>query len=143
MSDDTKRKLTPRQKRVAENIKHYWFTKKKHEKITQTEFSKQMGWSHSIFGQYLNGRVACGPTAIFKIAEGLGCTPYDLDPELRTAFSEPACIEDVAPSIDKMTVVEKQKLIRRLTRNLPQPALLETLVFVAEEANSACQQRSC
>ena len=137
MSEDTKRNLKPRQKRAAENIRHYWHKKRTTEKITQTEFSKQMGWSHSIFGQYLNGRVACGPTAIFKIAEGLGCTPYDLDPELRTAFSEPACIEDVAPSIDKMTVVEKQKLIRRLARGLPQSALLETLVFVAEEANAA------
>ena len=137
MSEDTKRKLTPRQKRVAENIKHYWFTKKKHEKITQTEFSKRMGWSHSIFGQYLNGRVPCGPEAIFKIAEGLGCTPYDLDPEMRSAFAEPACIEDVAPSIDKMTLVDKQELAHRLIRDLPQSALLETLVFVAMQAKAA------
>ena len=137
MSEDTKRNLTPRQKRVAANIRHYWFAKKKHENITQTEFSKQMGWSHSIFGQYLNGRVAAGPAAIFKMAEGLGCTPYDLDPEMREVLAEPACFEDVAPSIDKMTAVEKQKLIRRLARGLPQSALLETLVFVAEQANAA------
>jgi transcriptional regulator with XRE-family HTH domain len=137
MSEDTKRKLTSRQKHTAANIRHFWFAKKRHEKITQTEFSKQMGWSHSVFGQYLNGRVPCGPEAIFKIAEGLGCTPYDLDPEMKSTFAQPACVEDVAPSIDKMTTIEKQKLIRRLTRSLPQSALLETLVFVAEQANAA------
>ena len=130
---DTKRNLTPRQKSVAANIRHYWYTKKKHDNITQAEFSKQMGWTHSNFGQYLNGRIPAGPKAIFKMAEGLGCTPYDLDPEMRKEFSSPATIEDIAPSIDKMTTIEKQKLVRRLAQGLPRSALLETLVFIAEE----------
>ena len=130
---DTKRKLTPRQKSVAANIRHYWYTKKKHDSITQAEFSKEMGYTHSVFGQYLNGRVAAGPKAIFKMAEALGCTPYDLDPEMRKELSSPANIEDIAPSIDKMTTTEKQKLIHRLAQGLPRSALLETLVFIAEE----------
>ena len=60
-----------RQKRAAENIRHYWHKKRTTERITQTKVSKLMGWSHSIFGQYLNGRVAAGFTALFKMAEGL------------------------------------------------------------------------
>ena len=100
----TKRNLTPRQKRVAENIRHYWHKKRTTEKITQTEFSRQMGWSHSIFGQYLNGRVAAGPTALFKLAEGLSVTPYCLDPELRGAFTPaPEDMHDLRASLQKMS----------------------------------------
>ena len=128
MSEGTKRKLTPRQNRVAENIRHYWYTKRSTEKITQTEFSKQMGWSHSIFGQYLNGRVACGPTAIFKIAEGLGCTPYDLDPELMAAFTPaPVDLHDVRASLQKMNAIEKKRVITQLSQRLGSHDLLEVM----------------
>ena len=131
MKDSTKRNLTPRQKRAAENIKHYWHKKRVAERITQTEFSKQMGWSHSIFGQYLNGRVAAGPTALFKLAEGLNCTPYDLDPELRAAFTPaPEDMHDLRASLQKMDSIQKKRVITLLTQRLGNDDLMQVMADI-------------
>ena len=131
MKDSTKRNLTPRQKRAAENIRHYWHKKRAAERITQTEFSKQMGWSHSIFGQYLNGRVAAGPTALFKMAEGLGCTPYDLDPELRAAFTPaPEDLHDLRASLQKMDAIQKKRVITLLTQRLGNDDLMQVMAEI-------------
>jgi transcriptional regulator with XRE-family HTH domain len=131
MSESTKRSLTPRQTRAAENIRHYWHKKRTTERITQTEFSKQMGWSHSIFGQYLNGRVAAGPTALFKIAEGLGCTPYDLDPELRAAFTPaPEDLHDLRASLQKMDAIQKKRVITLLTQRLGHDDLMQVMAEI-------------
>jgi transcriptional regulator with XRE-family HTH domain len=131
MSESTKRSLTPRQTRAAENIRHYWHKKRTTERITQTEFSKQMGWSHSIFGQYLNGRVAAGPTALFKIAEGLGCTPYDLDPELRAAFTPaPEDLHDLRASLQKMDAIQKKRVITLLTQRLGNDDLMQVMAEI-------------
>ena len=127
----TKRNLTPRQKRAAENIRHYWHKKRTTEKITQTEFSRQMGWSHSIFGQYLNGRVAAGPTALFKMAEGLNCTPYDLDPELRGAFTPaPEDMHDLRASLQKMNAIEKKRVITLLSQRLGNDDLYQVMADI-------------
>ena len=131
MSESTKRNLTPRQKRAAENIRHYWHKKRTTERITQTEFSKLMGWSHSIFGQYLNGRVAAGPTALFKMAEGLGCTPYDLDPELRAAFTPaPEDLHDLRAALQKMNAIEKKRVITLLTQRLGNEDLMQVMADI-------------
>ena len=131
MSESTKRNLTPRQKRAAENIRHYWHKKRTTERITQTEFSKQMGWSHSIFGQYLNGRVPAGPTALFKMAEGLNCTPYDLDPELKTAFTPaPEDLHDLRASLQKMNAIEKKRVIALLTQRLGNEDLMQVMADI-------------
>jgi transcriptional regulator with XRE-family HTH domain len=131
MNESTKRNLTPRQKRAAANIRHYWHKKRTTERITQTEFSKQMGWSHSIFGQYLNGRVAAGPTALFKMAEGLGCTPYDLDPELRAAFTPaPEDLHDLRASLQKMNAIEKKRVITLLTQRLGNDDLMQVMADI-------------
>ena len=131
MSESTKRNLTPRQKRAAENIRHYWHRKRTTERITQTQFSKQMGWSHSIFGQYLNGRVAAGPTALFKMAEGLGCTPYDLDPELKAAFTPaPEDMHDLRSALQKMNAIEKKRVITLLTQRLGNEDLMQVMADV-------------
>jgi transcriptional regulator with XRE-family HTH domain len=131
MSESTKRSLTPRQTRAAENIRHYWHKKRTTERITQTEFSKQMGWSHSIFGQYLNGRVAAGPTALFKMAEGLGCTPYDLDPELRAAFTPaPEDLHDLRASLQKMDAIQKKRVITLLTQRLGNDDLMQVMAEI-------------
>ena len=129
---NTKRNLSDRHKLVAKNIRYYWHKKKAAEQITQTEFSKQMGWSHSVFGQYLNGRAACGTTAVFKIAKGLGCTPYDIDPELRAECAAPADDSAVLrASLNKMSFAEKRKIIRSMAENLSAENLSQTVADLA------------
>ena len=132
----TQRNLSDRQKLAAANIRHYWHKKQAAERITQTEFSKQMGWSHSIFGQYLNGRVACGTTAIFKIAKGLGCTPYDIDPELRAECAAPADDSAVLrASLNKMSFAQKRKIMCSMAANLSAEELLQTVADLAAVAS--------
>ena len=90
-----------------------------------------MGWSHSIFGQYLNGRVAAGPTALFKMAEGLGCTPYDLDPELRGAFTPaPEDMHDLRASLQKMDAIQKKRVITLLCQRLGNDDLYQVMADI-------------
>ena len=120
------RNLTARQQRVATNLRFYWQRYKTDMKATQSEASKALGWSHSVLGQYLNGHVACGPTAIFKIAELIGVTPYDLDPELRGEFTPPAeDLNDLRASLAKMTRIEKKRTIKTVARQLQKDDVIE------------------
>ena len=120
------RNLTPRQQRVAQNIRLHWLRHKADTRMTQAEASKALGWTHSVLGQYLNGNVACGPTAIFKIAELIGCTPFDIDEELRGQFTPPAeDLHDLRAALSKMTRQEKQRVILTVARKLGKDDLLQ------------------
>lgn len=128
----SKRNLTARQKTVAENLRYYWRQKQASERITQTEFSKSLGWSHSIFGQYLNGRVPCGVNAVVKIAEGLGISPAALDPPLRKSFTLPTDDNPVFLSRDNLHELSIQlsdqelcTLVSMRAESLSQSNLLE------------------
>ena len=120
------RNLTPRQQRVAQNLRIHWQRHKADTRMTQSEASKALGWTHSVLGQYLTGHVACGPNAIFKIAELIGVTPYDLDPELRGEFTPPAeDLHDLRSALSKMTRQEKQRVILTVARKLGKDDLLQ------------------
>lgn len=120
------RNLTPRQQRVGKNLRMHWQRHKADTRMTQSEASKALGWTHSVLGQYLTGHVACGPTAIFKIAELIGVTPYDIDPELRGEFTPPAeDLHDLRSALSKMTRQEKQRVILTVARKLGKDDLLQ------------------
>ena len=94
--------------------------------MTQAEGSKACGWTHSVLGQYINGTVAAGPQAIFKIAELVGCTPYDIDPDLRGEFTPPAeDLHDLRSALSKMTRTEKQRVIMTVARKLQKDDLVQ------------------
>ena len=121
------RNLSARQKTVVSNLRFHWQRFKSETKTTQAEASKALGWSHSVLGQYINGHVACGPTAIFKIAELIGTTPYDIDPDLRGEFTPPAeDLHDLRTALSKMTRQEKARVIMTVARKLGREDLLQT-----------------
>ena len=120
------RNLTERQQNTVKNLRFHWQRYKTETKTTQAEASKELGWSHSVLGQYVNGHVACGPTAIFKIAELIGVTPYDIDPELRGEFTPPAeDLHDLRTALSKMTRQEKARVIMTVARKLGREDLLQ------------------
>jgi len=78
--------MTPRQQEVARRAKIAFKKKQAVEKITLQEASRAIGWSDSVFGQYLNANIPMGIEAIAKVANYLNISPYELDPELADAL---------------------------------------------------------
>ena len=95
--------------------------------MTQAEASQALGWTHSVLGQYLTGHVACGHEAIFKIAELLKVTPFDLDPELRGVFTPPTeDLHDFKSGLCKMTRVERYEVIMTIAKTFSKDDCVET-----------------
>jgi transcriptional regulator with XRE-family HTH domain len=128
----TGRKLDRRQQVVAQNIKRYWLQKQANEPgLTQARASKQLGWSHSVVGQYINGRVPAGPKAVFKFAEFFNVTPYDIDPELRGEFAEPPSVDDLRTALSKMSSDDAIKILHLVARRLSHEDLLTAIESLA------------
>lgn len=126
----TRRPLTVNEQAIAARVKSYWQAKKDREKITQLEANKQLGWSPSVFGQYINGLMPIGMEALVKIADFLGVTPYDLDPELGKHFATPPeDLVDVRDALRTLSDRELTRLIRDLAQRLP-PSEIVTLIDI-------------
>ena len=78
------RNMTPRKQSAALKAKALWLDKKAAEGLTQDDANLALGWSNSLFGQYINGRVPMGVEAIVKTAGFLGVKPWDIDPSYAT-----------------------------------------------------------
>ena len=142
VSGETKRKLDKRQTVVAANIKRLWHEKQAREPgLTQAIASKQLGWSHSVVGQYVNGRVPAGPKAVFKFAEYFNVTPYDIDPELRSEFAEPPTVDDLRTALSKMDGADAIKALQLVARRLSQQDLLQAIEVLAGLAADRASRR--
>ena len=106
---------TPRKQSAALKAKALWLDKKSaEESLTQDDANLALGWSNSLFGQYINGRVPMGVEAIVKIAGFLGVKPWDIDPGLRDAY------QDAGPNPNSfkemVTQLDDKQIIRVLTQ---------------------------
>lgn len=129
---NTKRDLTPRQMTIAKNIKYHWHRlQTARPELTQANASLELGWTHSVLGQYINARVACGPKAVFKLAEYFSVTPYDLDPGLKNEFAAPPDVNDLRATLSKMDSEDALKIIHLLARKLPTSELLGAIEALA------------
>ena len=130
--NSSQRKLTPRQMKVAENIKYHWHRKQAATPgLTQADACKELHWTHSVLGQYINGRVPAGPKAIFKLAEYFSVTPYDLDPGLKNEFAQAPEVDDLRATLAKMDAGDALKVINLLARQLPQQELIAAIEALA------------
>ena len=120
-----RRDLTDHELAIAVRAKALWQTKKDRERITQADANKILGWSPSVFGQYINGLMPIGMEALVKLADFFGVTPYDLDPNLGKHFTPPPeDIADIQDSLRKMSDRDINRLIRDLSQRLsPQDVL--------------------
>ena len=126
------RKLDRRQQLIASNIRRLWHEKQAREPgLTQAKASKLLGWSHSVVGQYISGRVPAGPKAVFKFAEYFGVTPYDIDPDLRNEFAEPPAVNDLRTTLAKLDPSDALKVINLVARRMPQRELLYAIEALA------------
>ena len=89
MKDKQKRKLTPEDEVVKENLNVlYTAWKKDHPRIRQDEVAEMLGWeSQSIVSQHLNGHTPIRLEAVLKWAKLLGVEPKQLNPKIDDYFS--------------------------------------------------------
>lgn len=66
----------------AKNLKRIWEDKAHELKFTQRQAAKKLDWSQGAISQYLNGITHLSPQAIVKMANFLGVSPHDIDPNL-------------------------------------------------------------
>ena len=115
-----KRPMTPRQQEVARRAKIAFKKKQAIEKITLQEASRAIGWSDSVFGQYLNANIPMGIEAIAKVANYLNISPYELDPELADALpAQPEDVQALENSLSLLSEMELERLMRKLAARLP------------------------
>ena len=103
------RNMTPRKQSAALKAKALWLDKKSAEGVTQDDANLALGWSNSLFGQYINGRVPMGVEAIVKIAGFLGVKPWDIDPGLRDAYHDagpnPNSFKEMVAQLDDKQII--------------------------------------
>ena len=105
-----KRPMSPRQFAVATRAKQLFNTKKHAEGVTLFEASRDIGWSDSVLGQYLNANIPMGFEAIAKIAKYLNVSPYELDPDLSDDL--PIVPEDLQSLDAALAMLSEQELVR-------------------------------
>lgn len=80
------RKLTEREETARLNLKRIFELEKGRRGLTQRDVNRAIGWTSSVFGQFIQGRLALSPRAIVRLAEFFKCHPADIDPELLEEF---------------------------------------------------------
>ena len=125
-----RRELTAREKAVAARAKALWQAKKQMERVTQNDANKALGWTTSVFGQYINGMMPIGMEALVKLAQYLNVSPYELDPGLAKEFvAPPEDMVELEESLRLLSEREINRLIRELSSRLP-PQDLVSLVEI-------------
>jgi transcriptional regulator with XRE-family HTH domain len=125
-----RRELTAREKAIAARAKSLWQAKKQIERVTQTDANKALGWTTSVFGQYINGTMPIGMEALVKLAQYLNVSPYELDPDIAKDFTTPPeDMVELEESLKLLSEKEINRLIRELSSRLP-PQDLVSLVEI-------------
>lgn len=76
------RPLTRHEQQMARRLRDLWEEKKAQDRLTQDDVNRQVGWSPSVFSQYLRGRIPLNTDAILRIAKAIRVQPWDIDPTL-------------------------------------------------------------
>lgn len=79
-----KRRITPEDKRAADNLKRIWTERRKKLGLTQERVAELFGEkTQGLISQYINGRIALGPVATLRFAHILKCSPQEIRPDMK------------------------------------------------------------
>lgn len=123
------RKLNPREERARLNLNAIWKERKETHGLTHQDVNKSLGWSNSVFGQYLTGRIALNPKTVMALADYFYCYPTDIDPKLKVQTKESQV--DVVAHAVLLEPQAKKDLAFLLSKQLAttdQMQLMKTLV---------------
>lgn len=114
-----KRPMSPRQSAVATRAKALFNAKKVADGVTLFEASREIGWSDSVLGQYLNANIPMGFEAIAKVAKYLGVSPYELDPDLSDDLPiVPEDLQSLDSALAMLSEPELVRLVKKLSSRL-------------------------
>lgn len=125
-----RRELTSKELLIAATAKRLWLAKKQSEKVTQADANGALGWTTSVFGQYINGNMPMSADAVTKLAKYLSVSPYEIDPSLADKFPvPPEELADIEGSLSLMSEREIISLMKRLSERLS-PRESKTLIEI-------------
>lgn len=113
------RKLTEREETARQNLHRIFLKEKARSGLTQRDVNRGIGWTGSVFGQFMQGRLALSPRAIVKLAEFFKCYPGDIDPQINSEFKAPPSDQrDLMHEIERQSDDEIRRIVFQLSRQL-------------------------
>ena len=113
------RKLTEREEAARLNLQRIFETEKSKSGLTQQDVNKGCGWTGSVFGQFMQGRLALSPRAIVKLSEFFKCWPSDIDPLISAEFKSPPTDQrDLMQELQRQSDEEIRRVVFQLSRQL-------------------------
>ena len=127
------RKLNNREERARVNLQRLFEAEKAKSGLTQKDVNTACGWTGSVFGQFIQGRLALSPRAIVKLSEFFKCYPSDIDPEIATEFvAPPTQSRNLLHELERQSDEEIRRIVFQLSRQLPRKDVATLLQILAE-----------
>ena len=122
-----RRELTSREENARQNLKRIYQARKHQDRITQKDVSKWMGWSHSVFGQYITGRIPLNAKAVIKLAKYFNVYASDIDPLLDDEIIAKRGVVNLIQEATLLDPAIKADLCTSLAKTLPRNQKWELL----------------
>jgi hypothetical protein len=113
------RQLTQREEVARQNLIRIFQEAKARDGIKQQDVNFGCGWTGSVFGQFVQGRLALSPRSIAKLAEFFKVWPADIDPELTEEFKVSALASpDIMSHLERLSPDEVRSIVFSLAKQL-------------------------
>lgn len=132
-----RRQLTDKELATAAKISAIWQEKKAREKITQADVNKALGWTGSVFSQYLTGKMAIGLDSLVKLCNYLGVSPYEVDPDLAKRFpAPPSEFRELEAELGALSEGDTKRLLKALASRLPPEEVASLIEILLDRLKS-------
>lgn len=113
------RKLTPREETARQNLVRIFQEAKARDGIKQQDVNIGCGWTGSVFGQFIQGRLALSPRSIAKLADYFKVWPADIDPEITEEFKVNTLdSQDLMSHLERLSHDEVRAVVFSLSKQL-------------------------
>ncbi len=99
--------------------------------------NKTLGWTGSVFSQYLTGKMAIGLDSLVKLCSYLGVSPYEVVPDLAKRFPAPASeFRDLEAELGTLSDLDTKRLIKALASRLPPEEVANLIEILLDRLRS-------
>ena len=113
------RKLTAREELARQNLIRIFQEAKQSTGLKQQDVNNAIGWTGSVFGQFLQGRLALSPRSIAKLADFFKVWPAQIDPELANDFKTSSLESpDIMSHLERLSRDELRAICFSLSKQL-------------------------
>jgi hypothetical protein len=127
------RKLTAREEIARQNLIRIFQEAKNSTGLKQQDVNHGIGWTGSVFGQFIQGRLALSPRSISKLAEFFKVWPADIDPELANDFKVSSLDSpDIMSHLERLSPDEVRAICFSLSKQLQKSDVALLLQLLAD-----------